>query len=173
MKFMSHIIFGDFCKENINKNTINEIKIKLRMKGLIIDFDKELNRYYDVNKMLVENAVKKRNGVFCITSMVNKLDSEDLLFPYENYSQKELFPNGDDRTVFEKICKKNLELFHSGIKELVRLLTPKTLRIFIVSGYDNNFQIVNCTIEDMIKDIETQVLDYFELDSKMYNLLVK
>ena len=47
---MSYIIFGDFCKENINKNTINEIKIKLRMKGLIIDFDKELNRYYDVNK---------------------------------------------------------------------------------------------------------------------------
>lgn len=78
---------------------------------------------------------------------------------------------GEDRSIFEKICKTNLDMLEHGIKKLIKILQPETFRVFVVSGYDDRFEIIKCDTEAMISDIATQVLNSFNLNSKIYELV--
>lgn len=91
---MSHIIFGDFHKSIMSEETINKIKKELYFDNILIYFDKEINFNKEVVQMLAENFNIYNNRKFCITSISQKYNSEDLLFPYDIYSQEDLFPDG-------------------------------------------------------------------------------
>ncbi len=167
---MSHIIFGDFNKDLVNQHMKNELKYALLLNGILIYLNEEVNFDTDVERMLKENSINLNKGVFCITSADQKYNSEDMLFPYDNYSEDELFPNGEDRTMFEKICFDNLQTLNKGIIKLRDILQPKNLRIFVTVGYDDNFKILKCSQNAMIEDIGKQVITSFNLESKIYEL---
>lgn len=168
---MSHIIFGDFTIDSINQHMEIELKNALLLEGILVYLNEEVDFNIDVVKMLKENSINLNNEVFCITSVEQKYNSEDLLFPYDNYAEDELFPNGEDRVMFEKICLDNLQPLNKGIKKLRDILQPKNLRIFVTMGYDNNFRIIKCSQESMIEDIGKQVITSFNLESKIYELI--
>ena len=166
---MSHIVFGDFTYNPANKNKESELKNTLLLEGILVYLNQEINFNTDVVKMLKENSINCINEVFCITSVEQKYNSEDLLFPYGIYAEGELFPNGEDRVAFEKICFENLQIINKGIKKLRDILQPKNLRIFVTTGYDN-FSNIKCSQEFMIEDIGKQVISSFSLESKIYEL---
>lgn len=168
---MSHIIFGDFIRKSIDKHMENELKNALLLDGILVYLNEEVDFNTDVIRMLKENSIDSNHKLFCITSIEQKYNSENLLFPYDNYSEDELFPDKEDRVVFEKVCFKNLQLLDKGIKKLRDILLPEKLRIFITMGYDDNFTTLKCTQEAMIEDIGKQVITSFNLESKIYELI--
>lgn len=99
---MSHILFGDFESQIINQDLINKVKEKLLHENILILFDHELDFSQEIEKMLDEHRSGNTHK-FCITTTLQEYNSDDLLFPYDKYSNEELFPNGEDRVVFEKI----------------------------------------------------------------------
>lgn len=168
---MSHIIFGDFHKDSVNHHIKSALKNALLIDGILVYLNEEVDFNTDVTRMLKENSIDLNNGVFCITSITQKYNSEDLLFPYDNYAEDELFPNGEDRTTFELICLDNLQPLNKGIKKLRDTLQPENLRIFVTMGYDDNFNNLKCSQAAMIEDIGKQVIRSFDLESKIYELI--
>lgn len=168
---MSHIIFGDFYKMDINNNVIIELRNELSFYEMYIFINDEITFYDDIIRMFNENTEKSNNVRFCLTSNNQKYNSEDLLFPYDKYSNDCLFPNGiDDRQEFEKICLSNLEILNSGIMKLREILKPNNLRLFVTEGYDDEFEKLQCNQDELMYDIGKQVTKTFHLKSKIYYL---
>lgn len=107
---------------------------------------------------------------FCITTVSQKYCSEDLLFPYDRYLPEVLFPNGDDRTQFEKICLHNLSILQKSINSIIDILNLDSLRIFISAGYDTRFNTIHCSVDQMIQRIYLEVIESFILDSTIFIL---
>lgn len=167
---MSHILFGDFESQIINQDLINKVKEKLLHENILILFDHELDFSQEIEKMLDEH----RNGnthKFCITTTLQEYNSDDLLFPYDKYSNEELFPNGEDRVIFEKICLENLLILEKVINEMRELLSTKFLRIIVTEGYDTEFSIVRCSIHELVNEIQMQVINSFFLRSTIYEIM--
>ncbi len=167
---MSHILFGDFKSDYINKDLIEKLRKEVLKKGVLFHFKDEINFYNDVNRMIQEN-VNINNNTFCITSVNQKYNSDDLLFPYDKYTDEELFPNTEeDRTQFEKLCCQNIMILKNGISKMRELLQTQNLRVFIVEGYDDNFSIIKCSEDEMFQDILKQVINSFNLKPKIYEI---
>jgi hypothetical protein len=169
MVLLSHILFGDFSTCHFNASVVNKIKTYARQKDIYFYFEGGDDLFEDVLLMLEEH---NKDGVaFYVTSKLQPQNSDDLLEPFDKYEQEELFPNGDDRTVFEAKCKENLDLLYDVLKTFFRLLKPKKWRIFVTVDYDTEFTIKKCTIETMMTDILDQVCNTIEVDSTIFEII--
>jgi hypothetical protein len=169
MTELSHFFFGDFSTHYFNSTRIDAIKSHASKKNIYFWFDEEIDFYDSIHLMLKEHS---KTGIsFCITSKLQPTNSADLLEPFDKYEQTELFPNGDDRTVFEAKCKENLDLLYDVLKVFCRLLEPEKLRIFVTVGYDVEFMTKRCTLETMMADILDQVCNTIGVDSTIFEIV--
>lgn len=169
---MSAFVFGDFHSDFFTIETIRELKSIFEKEEAYIWFDEEINFYDDIETMLNENRNGDNNIKFSITTKFQPTNSSDLLFPFDKYDMEELFPNGfdEDRDGFNKICRENLEIFNNLFLKFVKTIQPKKLRIFIVIGYDNSFEIRKYSSQQMFKDVYEQVKMSSFLSSVIYEI---
>lgn len=168
---MSHIVFGDFKIDLMNEACFEQIKKNAYSKGVLFHFNDEVSIYKDINRMIQENDDTSNNCIFCITSNNQEFNSDDLLFPYDKYTDDELFPYEDDRKHFEELCFQNIMTLKNTISSLREVLNVSNLRVFVVEGYDDNFITMKCTNAEMIQDIFYQVINSFNLRSKIYKIV--
>lgn len=165
---MSHILFGSCIIQNEHFEEMDRVKQYMSKYGINIWIDKEIDFYNDVHIIIAEYNKEKYNHVFCLTSKNQLTNSDDLLFPYDKYTNEELFPNGEDRTTFNKYCEKNLLELGNCLIYFKDVIAPHNLRIFLTEGYNNLFKIIYGNIDDMINDVLEQVKQTHFLDSSIY-----
>lgn len=170
---MSSFIFGDFFSEKTDillRKKIEDVLVKDRVN---IYFDEQMNDIYcEISHMLNEHPSSNSNVSFCLTSVSEMYNCEDLLYPDGLYTEEELFPDGEEgsRERYEELSLENLNSLKNAITKILDILETKFLRVFITNGYDTEFNICCCTIEEMITDIYKQVTEHIALDSKIYLL---
>lgn len=54
---------------------------------------------------------------------------------------------------FKQLCLENLTPLNNAITGMLAVFEPENFRVFISSGFDGEFAVVSCTIEEMIGDI--------------------
>ena len=167
---MSHIVFGCYDSEMVDSEKICELKRKAQEKGIFLWFDKEVNFYPDVPIMMKEQQGKIEN-LFVITSQWQRYNSDDLLFPYDKYTNEQLFSD-ETREYFSLCCKKNLDILFWCLFEMVQSLHPKKFEVFVTEGYDCSFVKKIVDLKDMEADILTQVLNSFFIESCIYQTIV-
>ena len=163
---MSHFLFVGFRTKQI----IGSIKKTYTNKDIFYLFNQKIYFCNDVMKMIQENEKSCSENWCLITSILQKTNSQDVLLPYDKYSQQELFPNSADRMVFENKCFGNLNAFHANFLEFMEDIKPFSLRVFVVEGYDNDFIEKNCTLDTMIQDLKSQAIKTFFFESTIYNI---
>jgi len=163
---MSHFLFVGF----ITKQIIRSVKKTYTNKDIFYLFNQKIHFCNDVMKVIQEHKKSRSENWCLITSKLQKTNSQDILLPYDKYSQQDLFPNGADRMVFENTCFDNLNAFHANFLEFMEDIKPFSLRIFVVEGYDNDFTEKNCTLDTMIQDLESQATKTFFFESTIYNI---
>jgi hypothetical protein len=166
---LSHFLFGDFSSFRFDSARIDAIKSYAKQKNIYFWFDREIDFYNDIHFML--EKCNKSGISFCITSKWQPKNSSDLLEPFDKYDQTELFPNGDDRTVFEAKCKENLDLLYEVLKTFCGLFEPERLRIFVTDDYDIDFVTKRCSLEEMMADILDQVCNTIGVDSTIFEIV--
>jgi hypothetical protein len=169
---MSYFLFGDFFSNLFIEKNINNLKSIAEKKGIYFHFNEEINFYEGIHTMLNEHPKLQNNLTFCITTKNQPAtNSEDLLLPWDEYDINVLFPSGyDDRREFNNICKKHLSVFKEIYYKFLLILKPQKLRIFTVDGYDDEFIVCQCNNEYMFEDLERQIIESCELDSKIYEI---
>lgn len=169
---MSHFLFGDYYSDFFRPENIQYIKAYFEQKGFYIWFNDEIDFYREIKIMLNENCTLKNNIAFGITTELQPTNSSDLLFPYSKYDNKILFPDGDnDRSIFNELSNTNLDVFYGLLLQFIKIMRPKGLRIFVVNGYGNNFEIKKYSCKEMVEDIKNQVRISFFLDSVIYEIV--
>lgn len=166
---MSHFMFGQFDSDDFLEQTQDRAKKELQNMNLNVFFNQELDFCNDIKKMISENGA----GIcfrFCITSIEQEFNSDDAIFPYEKYSDSELFPNGDDRTAFNEICESNIRVLKQALEKIIEIMQMKNIRLFVVDGYDNSFTTLCCSLDNMFDDILKQVKTSFSLKSTIYEI---
>jgi|LGOV01.1.fsa_nt_gb hypothetical protein len=167
---MSHILFGDCIISNENYQKIDEVKFQLSQRGIRLFMNAEINFYSDIQVVLREQSEGDQRQIFCFTSDKQLTNSDDLLFPYDKFSEEELFPDGENRVIFNELCKKNLDDLKQCIEYFLEVIKPQETRVFLTEGYDSQFQVFHCSIDDMINHIFEQVISAYYLDSVIYNI---
>lgn len=167
---MSHIIFGCFNSDTIGAETIYEIKTKLYEEGLYLWFNDEMDFYPDVLRMIKEQKGKGESS-YAITSQEQRYNSDDLLFPYDKYTNDQLFAD-KTREYFSECCKNNLNILFRCLYEMIQRIQPKNFEVFVTEGYDCNFSNKNVDLEEMEADILKQILTSFSIESCIYQIKV-
>ncbi|MCB7306086.1 hypothetical protein NE683_18790 [Bariatricus massiliensis] len=162
---MSHFLFGEY-----RKGQSNDVENYWDKNNVIFTFDNKIDFYPDIFTMVEENTTLTNRRVFCLTSNLQMKNSDDLIFPYDKYTNEELFPHGKDRSIYANFCKQNLAILAESLENFMKDVKPNSLRIYVVDGYDSNFRIVKCKLKDMIDDIYNQVINSFVLESKIYEI---
>lgn len=167
---MSHFIFGCFNSDIVVSGQTEELKKMAQKKDVLIWFDNEIDFYPDITKM-----IKEQGGegcvLFTLTSRNQPSNSDDLLFPYDKYTNEQLFED-KTREYFSQCCKDNLETLFWCLQVMIQRLKPRLFQVFVTEGYDCNF-IKKCMILDEMKsDIQQQVLTSFSLDSCIYQIKI-
>jgi len=166
---VSHFIFGTFDPSAFSEQTASLIKQKLDQSNINVFFNQELNFYNDLERMLKNSGGKGHNN-FCITSTCQEFNSDDVIFPYDQYDEDELFPNGDDRSHFNNICGEHIKRLKIVVEQMITMLNPTNIRVFIVDGFDDCFTKSSINVDGMIADILEQVKTTFSLNSKIYEI---
>lgn len=164
---MSYFLFGSFNSLE-EEQVIQSIKEYGKAEGVFFWFNEEIDFYEDIFRMCNEQESQK-DIVFAITSSNQPRNSSDLLFPYDKFTNEELFSD-ISRKYFKECCENNLKILFDCLKKLLELFQPNKIDIFVVEGYDDNFQRRECSIDDMFQDIENQVINSFSIDSCIYEL---
>lgn len=170
---MSCFIFGDFFSERADDLSRGKIWDDLVKGGVYIFFDEQMNDVYnEILQMLKEHPSNHSNVSFCLTSINQKYNSEDLLYPFDKYTEEELFPDGAEgnREIYMQLCLENLNPLKDAITKILDVFEPKSFRFFTTVGYDTEFDVCYCTKDEMTDDIYRQVTEEIELDSKIYVL---
>lgn len=134
---MSHFVVGCFNSDVVTSEVIDELKTGAQNRDVFIWFDSQLEFYSDISKMIKEQGGKGK-FLFALTSRNQPSNSDDLLFPYDKYTNEQLFAD-ETREYFSRCCKKNLEILFWCLKEMIQKLQPKLFELFITEGYDCNF----------------------------------
>lgn len=164
---MSYFIFGSFdlCE---NKNSLQDVKSYGEKKGVYFWYDEEITFYKDITQMCVEQN-SYGNVKFALTSFNQKYNSSDLLFPYDKYTNEELFKD-KSRKYFCQCCKNNLKIVFDCLAKLMEIAIPSRLEIFVVEGYDNVFKRKDCTLREMEEDLLYQIETESFIDSCIYQI---
>ncbi len=168
---MSHILFGTCRIDSENTGKIDIVKRDMSKFGIKLWFDDEIDFYDDIQTMIIEqNNNSEYNYIFCITTNNQPTNSDDLLFPYDKYSYKELFPKGNDRNKFNDYCKKNMNKLHKFFLYFTKIVYPQNIKVFLTEGYDDQFDFLFCSIDEMISHILKQVEESHFLNSTIYHI---
>lgn len=167
---MSHIVFGCFNADIAAVGMADELKKVAREKDVLVWFDSEVNFYSDISKMVKEQGGKGK-VLFALTSRRQPSNSDDLLFPYDKYTNEQLFAD-KTREYFSQCCKDNLEILFWCLKEMIQRLRPKLFEVFVTEGYDCDFTKKNMILGEMESDIQQQVLTSFSIESSIYQIKV-
>jgi hypothetical protein len=165
---MSHILFAEYTAKNYKKEAL---KVYAKKYDVYYWFNNEITFYAAIHEMYNENKILENSELFCLTSKFQPINSDDLLLPFDKYEQKELFPNGNNRKVFEQLCRKNLNEFDNIITNFIEIAKPLYLRIFVTEVYDIGFKIVKCSVNDMLEDMYKQIIHWGSLGSKIYEII--
>lgn len=165
---MSHIVFGYFdCHLDILTQSIQgELKKIGKNKNILIHFHNELHFYSAILKIIEEQNIQS-NNVFALTSLNQPTNSDDLLFPYDKYTNDELFLDRT-RNKFCKYCNENLDILFSYLREIIYILNIKSFNLIITNGYSDNFIKKNVNLEEIQMDVYNQILTGFSIESCMY-----
>ena len=101
---MSHFVFGCFNSDVVTSEVIDELKTGAQNRDVFIWFDSQLEFYSDISKMIKEQG-GKGEFLFALTSRNQPSNSDDLLFPYDKYTNEQLFAD-ETREYFSRCCKK-------------------------------------------------------------------
>ncbi len=171
---MSSYLFGDFFSEKADALRRKKARDELVKGGVNIFFDDEMNFVNDeLLHMLRERPSNHNNVSFCLASVEERINCEDLLFPFGVYTQEELFPDGTEgsRDQFNQLSLENLNTLRDAIAKMFEVFEPKSFRLFVDEGFDTGgWKVCCCTREEMIQDIYRQVVDEGILDEKIYLL---
>ncbi|WP_138305825.1 MULTISPECIES: hypothetical protein [unclassified Clostridium] len=167
---MSHFIFGCFKSDVVVPQIADELKKMAQKKEVFIWFDNEIDFYSEISKMAKEQGGKGK-VLFALTSRNQPCNSDELLFPYDKYTNEQLFAD-KTREYFSQCCQENLEILYWCLKEMVQRLRPKLFEVFITEGYDCDFTRKNITLDEMMLDIQQQVLTSFSIESCVYQIEV-
>lgn len=164
---MSYFLFGSFdsLKE---KQVIQNIKDYGKKKGVFFWFNEEINFYEDIFRMCNEQHSKK-DILFTITSSNQPYNSSDLLFPYDKFTNEELFSDISG-TYYKECCKNNIKILFDCLEKLLKLFQPNKIDIFVVEGYDTDFKRKKCTLTEMKMDILVQIETESFIKSCIYEL---
>lgn len=164
---MSHFLYGEFKSQN---KVRDEIK-SFNNDEIFFCFNKSIDFFDDIFKMVKDHSILYPYvNVFCITSIRQQCNSEDILFPDDKYDIRKVI-NEYGRKEFENLCSENLKLLQEELELFIEEYHPKNLRIYVSDAYDIDFVVTKCTLEEMINDILYQVIDDFFLDSKIYEIV--
>lgn len=164
---MSYFIFGSFDLIQ-NKRSLQDVKRYGKQRDVYFWFDEEITFYKDILQMCMEQ--KSCGKVkFALTSFNQKHNSSDLLFPYDKFTNEELFKD-KSRKVFCQCCKNNLSIVFDCLQNLIEISTPTHLEIFVVEGYDDAFQRKIYTLNEMEEDLLRQIETDAFIDSCIYQI---
>lgn len=164
---MSYFIFGSFDL-NQNKSSLQDVKIFGKRKDVYFWFDEEITFYNDIARMCLEQN-SCGNMQFALTSFNQKYNSSDLLFPYDKYTNEELFKD-KSREFFCQCCHNNLNIVFDCLKKFMEVSNPSHLEIFVTEGYDDAFQRKRCTLSEMKEDLLSQIEAASFIDSCIYQI---
>lgn len=167
-RVMSHFLIGEFVTNRI----IESEQRTYGNKDIYYYFNQKTDLCKDVCDTVKENVKLPEHDWFLITSKLQGKNSDDVLFPYDKYSNEELFPSDGDREFFEEKCISNLRLLFESLSQFIEDMNPVDLRIIIVQGYDTVFKEEKCTLETMFEDLQNQAINTYFLDSKIYNIVL-
>ncbi len=167
---MSHIVFGECNATNKAIELFREKISQINNNEILFWSGDGVNSHSEIHQMINENGGRKGNHIFYFTTINQPPNSDGLLFPYEKYSQKELFPDNNDRIFFEKKCQEVLSKFIEIIEIMLYTTDIDNIRIFIAEGYDNEFNEKKCTTNEMMKHLLQEIKTSFSIDSVIYKL---
>lgn len=166
------MIFGDFHKLPDKGVTLTELQKILHNQGMLLYLNKEFDFHTEIRRMLEEHPLQFNEYAFFLTSIAQKVESDDLLTPFSDYSQEELFPNGyNDRAIFERTCEKQLKPLETALRTMRDVGRLENLRVFISSGYDTEFEFVEMTIDELMGDLSAQACEQPVFDSRIYQIV--
>lgn len=165
---MSYFLFGTF---NVLQNEKNIQKMKLygREKDIYIWFDDEIAFYEGIQRMLIEQ--KSLGSIkFAITSKEQPYNSSDVLFPFDKFTNEDLFAD-KSREHFKKCCRNNISILFNYLNQLIESFQISQMEIFVVEGYDDNFFKKECDLEGVKGDLLLQIEDRVSIDSCIYYVI--
>ena len=151
---MSYFLFGTF-NEIFDQDMQEKVKKYGESEQLYIWFNEEITFYEEINRMLLEQGAKG-NTIFAITSVNQRYNSDDVLFPFDKF--------------YKKCCQENLEILFTFFKKLKELSQTIQMKIFVVEGYDDMFFSKSCTLDEMKKDLLYQIEEKASINSYIYIL---
>lgn len=165
---MSHIVFGCFNTDKFKMDCICELKKNTILKQVYFWFDSEIDFYPDI--LLMRNEQKaKGKCAFSMTSKNQQYNSDDLLFPYDKFTNEQLFAD-ETRKEFNKYCRQNLKDTFDCLQEFIYVFNPKDFEIFITDVYDNKFNRKKMNLDEIERDSFSQVISSFSLESSIYSV---
>ena len=194
---MSDSLFGDFKSDRVTSANTAAIKQAAESYGLLVWFNDDLTDAEGIRKavkvlypnleypsdwqvdllgsggrqMLEENPHAGNTDIFFISSYEQPLNSSDVLDVWDRYSKEELFPDGDDRTVFDERCAENLTRLKAVFEHFIEVLRPSSLRVFLPDQYDCGVPVKRMTVDEMIDDVLQQLTGALGfIDSAIYDI---
>ena len=149
-----------------NKGTLQQIKNYAKEKSIYIWFDEEITFYDEIYRMLNEQKTMG-NITFAITSKNQPCNSSDVLFPFDKYDSKVLFSD-ETRTFFKRCCRENINILFECLDKLIVLCQTSKGEIFVVEGYDNEFEKIECSLKEVKENIIMQIEDKIAVNSITY-----
>lgn len=165
---MSYFMFGTFYA-SCNKKVMQDVKSYGKERGTYIWFNEEITFYKEIQRMLIEQKARG-NVSFAITSENQPYNSNDVLFPFDKFTDESLF---SDITggYYKQRCRDNIEVLFQCLNKLFVSFHAIQCEIFIVEGYDDNFQKKRMNVDKVKRDLLLQIEDYMSINSCIYYIL--
>lgn len=182
---MSIFIFGEF--NSLNDNNFGIKRLENFNNGEIVYYINEsMNRlekpcckvvnFTEVNQMLSENKTNEYCNKFLIVTQPGLVTSDGVIDVFDNYTDEELFPDGDynNRITLEIKQSELLKKFKDSLLIFISEYKINKIRIFTTGGYDtkDSFCEIYCTIDEMFKIIGEQMIIFPEPNSCIYNITI-
>lgn len=139
-----------------------------KSKDIYIWFNEEIDFYKDIQRMLLEQK-SKGNILFAITSVKQPFNSSDVLFPFDKFTNENLFEDST-REYYKECCRNNLDIVFDCLEKMFFLFRIEQCEIFVVEGYDDFFLKKKFNLLEMKKDILTQIENNVSITSCIYYL---
>lgn len=182
---MSIFIFGEFNSLNDNNfgtktvKNFNNDEINYYINESMDRLEKPCFKVVDfteVNQMLSENKTNEYCNKFLIVTQPGLVTSDGVINVFENYTDEELFPDGDYSNIMTLESKRSelLKKFKDSLLNFINKYKINKIRIFTSGGYDtkSSFCEIDCSIDEMIKIIGEQLVLFPEPDSYIYNIIL-